>query len=74
MTYSPDSRLLAAGGDDRIVRVYNAETGELLSSSRAHDRFITCMAFSPDGKLIATGSGDRTVKLWDVDALIARKP
>ncbi|OWK35596.1 sigma-70 family RNA polymerase sigma factor [Fimbriiglobus ruber] len=64
---SPDGKVVAAGGWDRTVKLYEAATGKLKSVLREHTGPINAVAFSPNGKLVATASLDRTTCLWDVD-------
>ncbi|WP_322111853.1 serine/threonine-protein kinase [Aerosakkonema funiforme] len=62
----PDGKIIASGGDDKTVKLWNLETGELIFSLSGHSHFVKCVAFSPDGSILATGSDDRTIKLWHV--------
>jgi WD40 repeat protein len=68
--FSADGRLLAAGGSDGYVRVWDVATGRLAGRFRAGSASslvnmpAVSVAFSPDGKLLATADG-RTVRLWD---------
>jgi WD40 repeat protein len=66
LAYSRDGKMLAAGGWDRLVRVLDAETGELLYPLMAHTGRVNAVAFSTDGHTLASGSADRTVRLWDL--------
>lgn len=65
LTYSPDGKVLVSGGWDNTLKVWNAETGELVNSFKAHDGSIRCMAFSRDSKMLITGSRDNSIKIWD---------
>lgn len=62
---SPDARLVATGGVDELVRVWDVETGTLQAELPGHDGFVYSAAFSPDGQLLATGGRDRVVRLWN---------
>lgn len=66
VTYSPDGRLLASGAKDGAVRLWDAETGELLATRKEHASCINSIDFSPDGEVFVTGSCDRFIKLWSV--------
>jgi len=57
-TFSPDGKRILAAHWDGIIRVWDAETGEVLfrSSERYHFGMHHFVVFSPDGKrIIATG-------------------
>ncbi len=70
---SRDGKLLASGGDDRLVRVWNLaewNKNEALPPVRTfagHTDVVWCVAFSPDGKFLASSSRDHTITLWDVE-------
>ncbi|MGH3915140.1 MAG: WD40 repeat domain-containing protein, partial [Pseudonocardiaceae bacterium] len=56
--------VVAAGGEDEFVRLFDLNTGQLLDEKAAHRDWVRCVAFAPDAPLLASGSGDRTVLLW----------
>ena len=63
---SPDRRTIAAGSLDRVVRLWDVETGNLLERFEGHLDSVYSVSFSMDGRTLASGSLDRTLKLWDV--------
>lgn len=64
---SPRGDLLASAGDDRVIRLWDLETGLARAVLRGHTKAVRCLDFSPDGARLASGSVDRSVRLWDVD-------
>jgi WD40 repeat protein len=62
---SPDGAMLASGGFDRTVKIWNMHTGRERASLTGHKGWVAAVAFSPDGSLLATGSHDQLIKLWD---------
>jgi WD40 repeat protein len=65
VAFHPEGKLLAAGGTDAVVRVWNLADQQPPTSLKEHSDWISGVAFSPDGKLLATGSADKTVRIWD---------
>jgi WD40 repeat protein len=63
---SPTGELIVRGGPDRIVGVWNAQTGELLHKLERHEGPVLALDFSPDGKILATGGNDNKIALWQV--------
>ena len=68
--------MIASGGWDGTVRLWDANTGSQLRTLTGHTSGIASVSFSPDGSTIASGSGDRigrwmagdhSVRLWDAN-------
>ncbi|MBD2129759.1 WD40 repeat domain-containing protein [Microcoleus sp. ZQ-A2] len=64
---SPDGQILASCGDDKTIKIWNLNTGELLRTFTGHSDIVWCVTFSPDGQILATCSEDQTVKIWKLD-------
>jgi WD40 repeat protein len=60
LAFSPDGKRLAAGGDDKIVRVWSLEGGEPEQTLPAGDAVLG-LAFSPDGGRLAQLLANRYV-------------
>ncbi|BAZ16410.1 WD-40 repeat-containing protein [Calothrix sp. NIES-4071] len=68
VTFSPDQKLLATGGMDGQIRLWNVADSTQILAWQAHDDWIRCVAFSSDGKLIASCGNDRAVRIWDSES------
>jgi WD40 repeat protein/class 3 adenylate cyclase len=66
VVYTPDGRTLVTGGQDGVVRLWEAATGELLQAWEGHTDAIGDLDISRDGQRLATGSDDGTVRVWDM--------
>nr|POE65070.1 transcriptional repressor rco-1 [Quercus suber] len=66
--FSPNSRFLATGAEDKLIRVWDIEARQIHHSFAGHNQDIYSLDFSSDGRYIASGSGDRTIRLWDIEA------
>ena len=55
--------MLASGGSDRTIRLWEVQTGRSLGTLEGHSGNVFSVAWSSDGKMLASGSVDRTVRL-----------
>jgi tetratricopeptide (TPR) repeat protein len=66
--FTPDSSMVAVGGDPGVVRLCVTETGQELARLEVPDATrLSPICFSHDGsKLFAHGDDDNTVHVWDL--------
>jgi WD40 repeat protein len=62
----PQSAIIASGGINCSVSLWNASTGERLRTLQGYISSIWSISFSPDGCTLCSGGGDRLIKLWDI--------
>jgi WD40 repeat protein len=65
IAFSPDGLIIAAGSENGMIVLWNAESGGLFRTIRGHSGYINSIAFSPIGRTLASASDDCTVKLWN---------
>jgi RNA polymerase sigma factor (sigma-70 family) len=65
LSYSRDGKVLASGGWDAKVRVWEAATGKEIQTISLPNRVLS-VALSPDGKTVASGGTDMVLRLHDV--------
>jgi len=63
--FSPDGKMLATGGADRLVRIWDLDSGKELQRFEGHRATITAVRFLDENRLVS-GSLDGTVKLWSL--------
>ncbi len=66
---SPNGRMLATGGQDNKLRLWEISTGKERGQIPGHDRPVFSLDFSPGGNLLAAASGDAPIYLWNPYAL-----
>jgi WD40 repeat protein len=64
LAWSPDSRMLAVGGLDNSIRLWEVSTAKVRREFVGHVAQARILAFSPDGQLLASGSDDTTMLIW----------
>jgi WD40 repeat protein len=64
----PAGKLLAAVGDDHLVRVFDLASGKLLHRWASHVDWVRASVFRPNGSVLATSGADRRICFWRVTA------
>lgn len=75
LAFSPDSRTLASGSDDNMVKLWDVETGRVKTLAK-HTTTIQDFAFSPNGKVLVTVATydesedelDKGIVFWAVES------
>jgi len=63
---SADGKLIAAGGRDDTIKIWETDSGRELFTLKGHRKSIRDLAFSPDRKLLASAGQDTAIKLWSM--------
>jgi WD40 repeat protein len=66
---SPDDQLVATGGSDGMISVWNIATGQNLLNIKAHNGYSFGLVFTSDSKkLISAGVDDQYIKIWELNS------
>jgi eukaryotic-like serine/threonine-protein kinase len=65
LAFSPDSRHLAVGGEDGMLEVWDAQTGERRARLEGHENRVVAVGFNHAGTLLASSSWDHSWRMWD---------
>ena len=68
MSLAPKQGLLVTGDLERMVRIWDLETGEMLSVVRRHTSHVRRVEFGPHGRWLVTAGDDR------VNSCVASRP
>lgn len=66
LALSPDGKTLAIGGGKGTEYLFNATTGQEITSLPGHMGNAFSITFSPDGKLLAAATQSGGLQLWDI--------
>lgn len=67
LALSPDRTRLATAGEDRIIKIWRLNTGELESELAGSENTIFTLSFLPRENAILSGGMDDQVRKWSLD-------
>jgi WD40 repeat protein len=70
LSFSPDGKRLARGGDQGDLLFYDFEAMDLAPAKlELHKGMINAVTFSPDGQMVAAGADDARLSIWNTTTL-----
>jgi serine/threonine-protein kinase len=68
VAFTPDGRRALLATDDKKLRVWDVDKGNVLREIEGHEGGITSLAVMPDGRSVYSASDDKTVRRWDLES------
>ena len=66
VAFSADGTILASGGGDKVIKLWNTTTWQEISTLTGHSYAVASLAFSPVERSLISTAGS-TMKLWKLD-------
>ncbi|YAF98397.1 MAG: WD40 repeat domain-containing protein [Nodularia sp. CChRGM 3473] len=60
-----NGQTLVSASADKTIKVWNLNTGKIVSTLLGHNDTVRAIALSADGQTLVSGSGDQTIKIWN---------
>ncbi len=64
LEFSPDGSLLASASADKLCRLFDVNSGDMLRAFEGHTHHVLDVSWHENGQTLATASADATIKLW----------
>lgn len=65
VAWSPDGNVLASGGRDSTLRIWNPTTGREIRRFAGHEHRVDGLDWSHDSRYLVTGSASTSLREWD---------
>jgi WD40 repeat protein len=66
VTCTSNGNILAVGGTDRVVRMYDTLEYALLAECVGHSNSVLSLKFSPDDRQLVSTGADGCIMVWNV--------
>ena len=74
LVFFSNEQVLASGGDDKIIRLWDVASHQGLGELRGHENKITDIVCLKDDKTLVSSSSDMTVRIWRDGEEVRRIP
>ena len=68
VAWSADGARLASASLDGTVRIWDAESGDVLNTLQGHTDWVMSVSWAPDDTALVSASTDGTVRVWDAQS------
>jgi WD40 repeat protein len=67
LAISPDGKIIAAGGNENTILLWDALSGQQIGSPlQGHTSWIESLVFSPDNRMLVSSDLDGGIMYWDI--------
>jgi WD40 repeat protein len=74
VAYAPSGGLIASGGVDGTIKLWDEATGQERGTLRGHSVQVSALTFSPDGQALASVDAGSAIRLWEMSRVRELKP
>jgi WD40 repeat protein len=67
--FSADGKRLAVAGEDKVIHLWDTDSGDWVGALRGHTDRIPSLAWHPDGRFLVSVGWDRSARVWDATTL-----
>ncbi len=65
MAWTADGKYLATGGIDKVIRIWELDSGKNVAKLFGHTNSVSSLSFSADGSRLVSADRGTTVRIWD---------
>ncbi|MBD2344218.1 WD40 repeat domain-containing protein [Anabaena subtropica] len=66
LVLTSDGKTLVSASADKTIKVWNVDTGKVISTLQGHTDVVRAIALTSDGKTLISGGGDNKIKIWNL--------
>jgi len=66
VAYSRDGRMLASGSADKLIKIFDAQSGAFIRLFEGHTQHVLGLAWKRSGRILVSAGADKVAKVWDL--------